>query len=159
VVDDSDYEPRWLLNIGKGNEKGVRIWDPGMCLWPVDQISVGAGIGKLWVLEGELDCLAWLSVTARGQKDLAAVSVTGGAGSWSIEHTKLVEELVAKAGSRGSNGMEIIFFFDGDEAGRRGVLKAAKMLSDSDVIVRYVDWEVLREKIKKARVEIVGLRK
>jgi len=148
---------RWLLNTvrkGSGRE-GVRVWESGLCLWPIDQISVGAGIGKLWVLEGELDALAWLSVAARENKDLAAVSVTGGAGSWSLEHTKLIEELRVR---EGSSGIELIFFFDGDEAGRRGVLKAAKLLSDSDVVVKYVDWSVLKDKVKKAEVSIVGLR-
>jgi len=151
---------RWLLNTvrkGSGRE-GVRVWDSGLCLWPVDQVGIGAGIGRLWVLEGELDCLAWLSVAAREKKDLAAVSVTGGAGSWSLEHTKLIEELVAKSGSRGSGEMEIVFFFDGDESGRKGVLKAAKMLDADGVVVKWVDWAVLRDRIKKASVEVVGLR-
>jgi len=147
---------KWLLRtVGKGSD-GVRVWDPGMCLWPIDQVGVGAGIGKLWVTEGELDCLSWLSTAVREQKDLAAVSVTGGAGSWSLEHTKLVEELRVREGS--GSEMELIFFFDGDEPGRKGALKAAKMLDVDGVTVSWVDWAVLRDKVKKARVEIVGLR-
>jgi len=145
---------RWLLNTvrkGSGRE-GVRVWESGLCLWPID---VGAGIGRLWILEGELDCLSWLSVATREQKDLAAVSVTGGAKSWSIEHTRLIEELKVR---EGSSGMEIVFFFDADEAGRKGALKAAKMLDIDGVVVKWVDWTVLRDKVKKAAVEVVGLR-
>lgn len=142
---------KWFLS-----GDGVKVWDPGMLLWPVDQLSIGAGLGRLWIVEGELDALAWLSQAVREQKDIAVVSVTAGASGWNMECTKLIEELRVH-GKEGK--LEIVLMFDGDDAGRKGALKAAQMLDVEGIVVYWVDWNEVREAIGAARPEIVGLRR
>jgi len=135
----------WYLSGFIQGQTCAKVYDRGLLFFPIDQLSIAAGTRELWLTEGELDALAWISQGVREKADMAVVSTTGGATSWSLDHGTLLDR-ICRAGS--DERFVVNIFYDDDEAGRKGAKKVASDLIERGFEVYMVDWGQLRAALK-----------
>jgi|Deesub1362A_J573_1020465.scaffolds.fasta_scaffold06867_2 putative DNA primase/helicase len=107
---------------GKGREK-ISYGHPPR-LWPAPSQW---GPGRLWLVEGEPDCICALS------RGLNAVSATGGAGTWRPEW------------GQHFRGREVVVCYDADPAGRKGAAKVAQALAGAGAHAFVLSWPEFME--------------